>query len=184
MKRIVSVFVVMTLLLVVFPTAATASRAMPIRGTVMGEHGPPDFTDQSCLDAGYLWRFSSAGSDGVGGAWHLGDVAEYHLTQCTRPGPDGFESVGTITLIAADGDELWLEHTMLSQLVGAWDPDPDGFRFQGAWKAYGGTGRFSSAAGNGVLGGAGDIPDGTAWFGGIPDGLLQLNFKGKIAFDS
>jgi hypothetical protein len=152
---------------------------VPIKGTVMGEHGPPDFEDEACLAAGYAWRFPSAGA---GQMSHLGSV-EYELTQCTVPGPEGFASVGMVTLTAANGDELWLEHTMLSQIVGDFDPDPDGFTLEGEWTAVGGTGRFAHATGYGTLHGVGDILDGEAIFD-IPDGLAQFNFTGKIAYDA
>lgn len=185
MVRVFRIFVVMTLLLAAFATPAmAAAQKGPIKGTVMGEHGPPDFTDEDCIEAGYVWRFSSAGEAGVGQMSHLGRVAEYGLTQCTVPGPDGTESVGTVTFTAANGDELWIEHTMLSQLIDEMpNGPPDGFTFVGTWEAVGGTGRFTHATGSGTLDGAGDILDGVAFFDGIPDGLLQLNLTGTIAYD-
>ncbi|MEN8041329.1 MAG: hypothetical protein ABFR95_07470 [Actinomycetota bacterium] len=167
----------MMLLLTAIAAPATATSEVPIKGTVMGEHGPPDFGDEACLDAGYLWRFPSAG---VGQMSHLGRV-EYELTQCTVPGPEGFASVGTVTFTAANGDQLWLEHTMLGQLIGDFDPDPDGFAFEGEWTAVGGTGRFAHATGSGMLHGIGDIPDGETVLD-IPDGLAQFNFMGEIAY--
>ena len=114
---------------------------------------------------------------------HLGRVAEYSLTQCTRPMPEPderTESVGTVTFTAANGDELWIEHTMLGQLVGPLE-HPDGFLFEGEWTAVGGTGRFTNATGSGDLHGAGNIygvvdPD-------VPEGLMQINIEGKIAYD-
>jgi hypothetical protein len=172
-------FVVMAVLLLAFATPAVAGAEVPIKGTLMGEHGPPDFEDEDCIAAGYAWRFPSAG---VGQMSHLGRV-EYTLTQCTVPGPEGFESEGTVTLTAANGDKLFIEHTMLSQLIGEFDPDPDGFTLVGTWEAVGGTGRFAHATGSGTLDGVGDIRDGEAIFD-IPDGLAQFNFKGKIAYDA
>ncbi|MEN8239820.1 MAG: hypothetical protein ABFR53_11555 [Actinomycetota bacterium] len=168
----------MTLLLVAIATPATATSDVPIEGTVMGEHGPPDFEDEDCLAAGYAWRFPSAG---VGQMSHLGRV-EYELTQCTVPGPEGFVSVGTVTFIAANDDELWIEHTMFSQLIGEF-PVAEGFTFEGEWTAVGGTGRFAHATGAGTLHGFGDIPGGEALFG-LPDGLAQFNFSGRIAYDA
>ena len=184
MVRTTRILVVMTLLLVAFATPAMAAHEGPIKGTVMGEHFPPDFTDEDCIAAGYVWRFSSAGEAGVGQMSHLGRVADYSLTQCTIPGPDGTESVGTVTFTAANGDELWIEHTMLGQIIGEFPGGQlDGFTFVGTWEAVGGTGRFAHATGSGSLDGAGDIPDGVAYFDGIPDGLLQLNLTGSIAYD-
>jgi hypothetical protein len=178
MFRTLRTFVGMTALVLAFaaPAAATGPE-VPVKGTVMGEHGPLDFDDEACLAAGYEWRFPSAG---MGQMSHLGRV-HYELTQCTVPGPDGLASVGTVTLTAANGDELWLEHTMLSQLIGDFDLGIDGFTFEGEWMAVGGTGRFTNATGSGTLDGFGDIPDGVAIFD-IPDGLAQFNFSGKIAY--
>jgi hypothetical protein len=168
---------ILTVLLLAFPMSVAAAPDTPIRGTVTGEHGPPDFEKPDCpTDA--LWRYSS---NGVGQMSHLGRV-EYTLTQCTTPGPKGFESEGTIKLVAANGDELYLEHTMLSELMfGDSGPDPLGFTSVGEWEAVGGTGRFAHATGRGMLDGLADIPDGDELFG-IPDGLWQLNFKGGIAY--
>ena len=116
---------------------------------------------------------------------HLGKV-HYSLTQCTAPTvPDGpvNRSAGTITLVAANGDELHLEHTMLSVLVFGEPGPPLGFTFDGRWEAVGGTGRFAQAEGSGTLGGVGDIPDGKETLG-FPDGLMKTNFKGRIDYDA
>ncbi len=184
MVRILRIFVVMTVLVVVLAPPATAAHEGPIRGSVMGEHTAPDFTDLDCIAAGFLWRFTSAGEGKVGQMSHLGRIAAYDLTHCTVPGPDGIRSVGMITFTAANGDELIVEHTMLSQVIGDFPGGPvHGFTFVGTWEAVGGTGRFSDATGAGTLDGAGDIPDGVAFFDRIPDGLMLINMKGTIAYD-
>lgn len=179
MVKVIRIFVVMTLLLAAFASPAMAAHERPVKGTVTGEHGPPDFTKPGCPDEA-LWRYSS---EGVGRVSHLGRV-EYTLTQCTAPGPEGIASEGTVKLVAANGDELWLKHTMLSQMFGDESGPPLGFTFVGTWEAVGGTGRFAHAVGRGMLDGAGDIPGGGAYFDGIPDGLLQLNLRGSIAYDA
>ena len=90
--------------------------------------------------------------------------------------------MGTVTFTAANGDELWIEHTMLGQLIDETpNGPPDGFTFVGTWEAVGGTGRFTNATGSGDLHGAGNIdsvvdPD-------VPEGLMQINIEGKIAYD-
>ena len=176
MVKIVRIFVVMTLLLVTMAAPASAKgpdHHVPIKGTVVGEHGPPDFTAPDCPEWAE-WRYSSAGE---GHMSHLGKV-EYTLTQCTMPGPVT-TSEGTITFVAANGDELWLEHTMFGHMVGTMD-HPDGFFFEGEWMAVGGTGRFTNAAGSGELYGTGNIygivdPD-------VPPWLMQTNFEGDIAY--
>ena len=179
MVKILRIFVVMTLLFVVTMAApASAKRAtheVPIKGTVVGEHGPPDFTAPGCPDWAE-WRYSSAGE---GQMSHLGKV-EYSLTQCTMPGPFT-TSEGTITLVAANGDELWLEHTMFGHMVGTME-HPDGFFFEGEWTAVGGTGRFTHASGSGDLHGTGNIygivdPD-------VPPWLMQTNLTGVIDYDA
>lgn len=174
MVRILRIFVVMAMLLMAFATPAVAAHEGPIKGTVIGEHGPPDFTAPDCPEWAE-WRYSSAGE---GRMSHLGRV-EYSLTQCTVSGPVS-TSVGTITFVAANGDELWVAHTMFGELVGPLE-HPDGFTFEGEWTAIGGTGRFTDATGSGDLYGAGNVyglvdPD-------VPEGLMQVNIEGEIAYD-
>ena len=178
MVKVFRIFLVMTLLLVAFATPALANgpnHEVPIKGTAVGEHGPPDFTKPGCPEWA-VWRYSSAGEGRVS---HLGWV-EYSLTQCTVPGPVTV-SEGTITFFAANGDELWIEHTMFGELVGPLE-HPDGFFFEGEWTAVGGTGRFTSASGSGDLHGAGNV------YGvvdpAVPDGLMQVNLTGAIAYDA
>ena len=183
MVRILRIFVVMALLFAVAtPALAKGHNAVPIKGTVMGEHGRFMF-DPACAPEepqpeDVWWRFSSIG---VGQVSHLGTV-EYFLTQCTMPGPDGFESAGTIKFTAANNDELEFEHTMLSQLEPPTEP-PLGFTFEGEWVAVGGTGRFAGATGHGLLAGVGDVPDGVPTLG-LPDGLMRVDFTGMIDYDA
>ena len=171
--RVFRMFVVMSVLLVVFATPATA-REVTIEGTVMGEHVRVE-GDPAC--AGYAWSFSSEG-DGQMSDLHS---VEYSLMQCTSPGPDGIASVGSIEFTAANGDELYLEHTMLSQLEFAGPGPPVGFAMEGEWEAVGGTGRFANVEGEGTLEGVGDIPDGVGNLG-VDDGLMKLEFEGKITY--
>lgn len=177
MRRGVRILVVSTALLLAFAVPAAAAPGVPIKGTVTGVHGPPDFGAPGC-PAWALWRYSS---HGAGQMSHLGSV-EYTLTQCTVPVSDGNWSEGTIELVAANGDRLYLEHTMFSQMVFG-NAGPLGFTLVGEWEAVGGTGRFAHATGHGMLDGAGDIPDGTGTLG-LPDGLAAFNFRGGIAYDA
>ena len=174
MVKVIRIFVVMTLLLVGFATPAEAARDVPFKGTVLGEHGPPDFDAPGCPDWA-AWRYSS---EGEGRITHMGRV-QYALTQCTVPVADGYQSEGTITFTARNGDELWIEHTMLSQGIGDPTGPPQGFTFEGDWTAVGGTGRFINATGAGTLDGFGDMADGVA-IGDFEDGLMEINFKGRI----
>jgi hypothetical protein len=106
---------------------------------------------------------------------------EYILTQCTVPGPNGFESEGTVTFTARNGDELRIEQTMLSQAIGEPAGPLEGFTLEGEWTAVGGLGRFTNATGSGTLDGFGDIEDRVA-IGDVEDGPAQFNFKGTIAY--
>ncbi len=173
MMRVFRIFVVMAVLLVVFAAPAVA-RDVPITGTVTGEHVRVE-GDPAC--AGHAWSFSS---DGVGQMADLGSV-EYSLFQCTTPGPEGIASVGTIEFTAANGDELYLEHTMVSDLAFAGPGPPVGFVMEGEWEAVGGTGRFVNVEGEGTVEGTGDIPDGVGNLG-LADGLMQLEFEGEITY--
>lgn len=175
MKGITRILVLATVLLLAFAAPMAAGPDVPVKGAVMGEHTPPDFSKPGC-PTWAVWRFSS---EGQGKLSHLGSVG-YELTQCTTPGPDGFYSEGTIRFVAANGDELFLEHIMQGELVG--DPaEPDGFTMGGTWVAVGGTGRFVHATGSGTFEGVGDIPDGGAPLG-IPDGLAHLDFTGRLSY--
>lgn len=178
MERGFRIVIVLTVLVLAFAAPAAAAPDLPVKGVVTGEHGPPDYSAPGC-PTWAAWRYSSRG---VGQMSHLGRVG-YALTQCTAPGPKGFGSEGTIKLVAANGDELYLEHTMLSQLIFGESGPPLGFTFVGEWEAVGGTGRFANASGRGVLDGVGDIPDGKGPFD-LPDGLIEINLKGRIAYDA
>jgi hypothetical protein len=180
MARFLRILIALTMLVLTsFAVPAAAVPDVPIKGTVTGQHGPPDYTKPDCPDWAQ-WRYSS---HGVGKMSHLGTV-HYSLTQCTAPveGPVN-RSEGTIEVVAANGDELYLEHTMLSVLVFGEPGPPLGFTFDGTWTAVGGTGRFAHAKGGGTLGGVGDIPD-TKETMGLPDGLMKTSFKGRIDYDA
>lgn len=176
MRRIFRIFVVMAVLVMAFAVPAAAGRKAPIKGTVMGEHGPPDFTAPECTAPFDEWRFSSAGE---GRLARVGKV-KYSLTQCSFEGDDGYVySLGTIEFTDAKGDMLLFRHGMRSKMIVQPGAPPDGFKMKGLWMADGGTGRFAEAIGFGWFRGVGDIPNGEAIFD-IPDGLLELKFKGRI----
>jgi hypothetical protein len=129
MTRFFRIFIALTVLVLTsFAVPAAAVPDLPTIGTVAGVHGPPDFGAPGCP----AWAVRRFSSHGLGTMSRLGRV-EYSLTQCTVPGPVN-SSEGTITLVAANGDELHLEHTMLSQMVFG-DAGPVGFTFVGTWEA-------------------------------------------------
>ena len=177
MMRVFRFFGVVTVLALALATPAVAGSDVPVKGTVIGDHGRV-VGDPAC--PGYAWSFSS---DGVGKMSHLGRI-DYDLDQCTNPVDDVFESVGNVTFIAANGDELRITHTMTSRLVFGPEPGPPiGFEMEGDWEADGGTGRFLEATGSGSLEGVADLPDGVDGLG-LPDGLLRLDFRGDLAYDA
>ncbi len=177
MVRVARIFVVMAVVVVAIAVPAAAGRKMPLKGTVMGEHGPPDYDAPGCTAPFDEWRFSS---EGEGRLARIGKV-DYKLTQCSVMGEDGYVySLGTITFTDRHGDELVFKHGMRSLLIGGPDAPPDGFTMKGLWMADGGTGRFATVKGFGMLKGVGDIPNGEEYFD-IPDGLAQFKFKGKLA---
>ena len=95
MMRVIRVIVAVAMLVLAVPApAATAVGELPVTGTVMGQHGPPDFEATGCPE-GSAWRFPSAGT---GELAPFGAV-EYVLTQCSRFGtePGSVLSNGTIT---------------------------------------------------------------------------------------
>jgi len=110
---------------------------------------------------------------------HLGKI-HYSLEQASSFGPGGvINSTGTITLTAANSDELVIAQEATSQIVGA----GEGFTLEGTWSVVDGSGRFADAAGSGSMDGVGDIPGGEALFG-LPDGFAQFDFRGSIAYDA
>ena len=84
MVKIIRIFVVMTLLLVTMAAPASAKgpdHHVPIKGTVLGEHGPPNFEAPSCPDWAD-WRYSSSGE---GHMSHLGKVEYLSLIHNSEP---------------------------------------------------------------------------------------------------
>ena len=184
MMRVIRIFVVMTVLVAVLVTPATAMEGTPMAGAVMGEHGInpyPFIPDGECPGLSEDgWQFFSSGR---GRMSQLGPVT-YHLVQCTEPVFGTPVSVGTIVFTTEEGDTLTVAQRVTSRLFGGSMGPPDGFTLRGTWTVVDGTGRFADAAGSGRMFGVGDVdvpePDGKR-FRGVPDGKVLLAFVGRIA---
>ena len=107
---------------------------------------------------GAAWRYTASGT---GQFLHLGrtSVSVTHCTFVDMASGTGTFGPGTITLTAANGDELRLVHKGTFRLVMA----PDGLTsvFDMTWVAAGGTGRFTGATGSGMTHGSSLLSTGT-----------------------
>jgi len=112
----------------------------PFFGSMTGE-GTFDFTSGACLDVtGAPWQSISSL---VGNLTHLG-LSEYHSTHCSTL--DGFHLVGgEATLVAANGDEIWLTYS--GELISPFLPPPVVLVYEVHNVVVGGTGRFEGASG-------------------------------------
>jgi hypothetical protein len=116
------------------------------------------FTAPTTCPEGALWRYSGSGT---GQFLHLGrtSVSVTHCTFVDFASGTGTFGPGTITLTAANGDELRLVHRGTFRLVDA----PDGLTsvFDMRWVVVGGTGRFARATGAGMTHGSSLLSTGT-----------------------
>jgi hypothetical protein len=107
---------------------------------------------------GASWRYSGAGT---GQFLHLGrtSVAVTHCTFVDMTSGTGSFGPGTITLTAANGDELHLVHRGTFRLVDT----PEGLTsvFNMSWVVVGGTGRYEAARGSGMTHGSSLLSTGT-----------------------
>ena len=167
MKRMIwTTSLVAALCLALAAPVAAADPARPFAGhdRVADTFSPPT----TCPD-GALWRYSGAGP---GQFRHLGrtSVSVTHCTFVDMASGTGTFGPGTITLTAADGDELYLVHRGTFSLVMA----PDGLTsvFDMTWVVAGGTGRFASATGSGTTHGSSLLST----------GITAASYGGEIAY--
>jgi hypothetical protein len=118
---------------------------------------------------GAIWRYSATGT---GWFLHLGH-SSVSLTHCTfvdMASGKGTFGPGTITITAANGDELHLRQVGTFSLVMA----PDGLTsvFDMTWVVTGGTGRFAGATGEGTTDGSSLLSTGTT----------AASYEGEIAY--
>jgi hypothetical protein len=83
---------------------------------------------------------SAIGTDIGAGAWNDHEFAAFT--------PNGFDITGSLTLTAANGDELFVTYHATSSYP---DPTTGDFSPAGTFTIVGGTGRFAGAAGGGTL---------------------------------
>ena len=85
---------------------------------------------------------------GEGKGTHLGAISwELEETVDLCSNPDGADVNGQIVLTAADGDQLFANYVTLAHL----DFAANQFTASGTYRITGGTGRFASAGGTGVI---------------------------------
>ena len=100
--------------------------------------------------------------DGTGFATHMcligneGTVYLINFDSTCPDGPYGVASINVETLTAANGDTLWIQSHDVACPTG-----PGLYHGTGHWTVTGGTGRFSSATGQGSYDGSADFNAGT-----------------------
>jgi hypothetical protein len=127
--------------------AANPPVSHTLTGTVVTVDSPPDFTAPGC-PAGAEWRYTAAGTAILS---HLGR-SEFVISHCSYfTGPTtGYFDNGTITITAANGDQLYMEQSGTFELY----MDDEGALISVPsvhWTITGGTGRFTNATGAGDL---------------------------------
>jgi hypothetical protein len=143
MKRNIVGFLV-TLIFVGFTAAAIGDgynpHPRPLMGNMSGE-ATFDWISGACLDVtGAPWQ---SFTDVSGNMSHFGR-SEFHMSHCSTL--DGTQLVnGAGTLVAANGDELWVTYT--ADLISPFTPPPVVLLYQTDFVVVGGTGRFEGASG-------------------------------------
>lgn len=149
--------------------AAPAAAADPARPFAGHDRVVDTFIAPTTCPAGALWRYAATGT---GRFLHLGraSVSVTHCTFVDFASGTGTFGPGTITLTAANGDELHLVHRGTFSLVMA----PDGLTsvFDMTWAITGGTGRFAGATGAGTTHGSSLLSS----------GITAASYEGEIAY--
>ena len=112
-------------------------------------------------------------SDMVGDVSHLGRT-EYHSTHCATNDASQL-LLGDATLIAANGDEIWLEYTanVIPPVM-----IPGTVVYEVTNVVVGGTGRFENATG--VIPALVFVT--ITFDGGIPNAQLDMEFSGNLSY--
>ena len=143
MKRNIVGFL-LALLLVGFTAATVADgynpHPRPFMGSMSGE-ATFDWISGACLDVtGAPWQ---SFTDVTGNMTHFG-LSEFHMSHCSSL--DGMHLAnGLGTLVAANGDELWVTYT--ADLISPFPPPPVVLVYQVHFVVVGGTGRLEGASG-------------------------------------
>jgi hypothetical protein len=137
MRRFVVSLVVLGLVFVAgSATASAATKARPFQGYMIGACS---FVPDVASPTG-MWTISDT----------RGDVSRLgaSVMSARHPTPTGVAiDAGTMKLVAANGDEVWITYT-----GGFTPPGPDGILVVGLdFTITGGTGRFSAASGGGEM---------------------------------
>jgi hypothetical protein len=165
-RRFWTATLVVALFMAVAAPVAAADPARPFAGhdRVVDTLIPPT----TCPE-GAAWRYAATGT---GLFLHLGrsSVSVTHCTFVDMASGTGSFGPGTITLTAANGDQLHLVHRGTFRLVMA----PDGLTsvFDMTWVAAGGTGRFAGATGSGTTRGSSLLST----------GIAAASYEGTIAY--
>lgn len=167
MKKLFWAVTLVAALCLVF--AAPVAAADPARPFAGHDRVSDTFTPPSTCPAGALWRYTGTGT---GLFLHLGlaSVAVTHCTFVDMASGTGTFGPGTITLTAANGDDLRLVHRGTFSLV----MTPEGLTsvFDMTWIVAGGTGRFAGATGAGTTHGSSLLSTGTT----------AASYEGEIAY--
>jgi hypothetical protein len=149
--------------------AAPVSAADPARPFAGHDRVADTLLTPSGCPAGANWRYSATGT---GWFRHLGltSVAVTHCTFVDMATGTGSFGPGTITLTAANGDELDLVHRGTFSL--AMTPDGLTSAFDMTWVVAGGTGRFAGATGSGT----------THGWSLLSTRITTASYRGEIAY--
>jgi hypothetical protein len=157
---------VATLCLAFVAPVAAADPARPFRGH---DRVVDTFVAPTTCPDGATWRYVASGT---GWYLHLGRswVSVTHCTFVDFASGTGTFGPGTITVTAANGDELRLVHHGTFRLV----MNPDGLTsvFDLTWVAAGGTGRFAGATGAGTAHGSSLLST----------GITAASYDGEISY--
>jgi len=167
MKKLYGTIALLAILCVAL--AAPASAADPSRPFAGHDRVADTLLAPSDCPAGAAWRYSATGA---GWFLHLG-LTSVAVTHCTFVDPatgTGTFGPGTITLTAANGDELRLVHQGTFRL--AMTPDGLTSAFDMTWVVDGGTGRFAGATGSGTTHGSSLLST----------GITKASYQGEIAY--
>ena len=149
--------------------AAPVSAADPARPFAGHDRVADTMLPPSDCPGGATWRYSAAGT---GVFLHLGrsSVSVTHCTFVDMASGTGNFGPGTITITAANGDDLRLVHRGTFRLA----MTPDGLTsvFDMTWVVDGGTGRFAGATGSGTTHGSSLLST----------GITTASYQGEIAY--
>jgi hypothetical protein len=170
-KRIIAGLAIIAAVALAPPAGAAPTRApaRPFTGSAVTSDtmGPPD----GCTLPGAMWSYRG---EGTGTFAHLGRVS-FEIDHCSKmTGPtSGVFGGGTITLTAANGDELYMSEEGTFELVMG-PTGPVTSLVDLSWKITGGNGRFAGAEGAGTSMPVGDLATSTT----------SATYNGWISYDA